>query len=122
MYTTCLIRRHSVYCLVDEVLRGEKIMPDEKKKKAIQGFFLRHAKKKNKKKTILLFKKWINHREFVYFHDYNLTLENHFYFFLRCEPDRMFHLLFFFLRRGQKDPGRISSTKQYTECRLKDTC
>ena len=34
-----VIRRHSVYCLVDEVLRREKIMPDEKKDLAIQFFF-----------------------------------------------------------------------------------
>ena len=33
-----VVRRYSVYCLVDEVLRHEKIMPDEKKKLAIQFF------------------------------------------------------------------------------------
>ncbi len=33
------VERHSVYCLVDEVLRFEKIMPDEEKKLAIQYFF-----------------------------------------------------------------------------------
>ena len=55
------IRRHSVYCLVDEVLQHEKIMSDEKK--------------------------------------------------------------IFSLRRGQKYPCRTSSTKPYTECRLRNlTC
>ncbi len=43
-------------------------------------------------------------------------IEHLFYFFLRCEPNRRFY--FFFLQRGQKDPCRSSSTKQYTECGL----
>ncbi len=33
------VRQHSVYCLVDEVVRREKIMPDKKKKLAIRFFF-----------------------------------------------------------------------------------
>ncbi len=56
--------------------------------------------------------------EFVYFHNKKLTFKILFYFFLRCEPERIFYFLFFFLRRGQKDPCRTLSTKQYTECRL----
>ena len=56
--------------------------------------------------------------KFVYFLDKKLTFQHFFYFFLRCEPDRRFYFLFFFLRRGQKDPCRSSSTKQYTECGL----
>ncbi len=56
--------------------------------------------------------------KFVYFLDKKLTFQYFFYFFLRCELDRRFYFLFFFLRRGQKDPCRSSSTKQYTECGL----
>ncbi len=52
-----IIRRHSVYCLVDEVHRCDKIMPDEKKKLAIQFFFtpLENAflKKSSKRPTPL---------------------------------------------------------------------
>ena len=42
------------------------------------------------------------------------------HFFLWCEPERIFYFWSFFLGRGQNDPCQSSSTKQYTECGLKD--
>ncbi len=90
----------------------------KKKTNPIQHFFL-FFPPTCKKNYDILFKKWMNHMESVYFHNKKLTFEHLFYFLLRCEPNRIFYFLFFILRRGQKDPCRTSSTKQYTECRLR---
>ncbi len=98
----CTLRRHSVYCLVDKVLRCEKIMPD-KKKMTIHHFFPPTCKK--------------NKDIFIYKVDKKTNFRASFYFFLRCEPKRILYI-FFPLWQGQKDPRWSSSTKKYTECRL----
>ncbi len=86
------IMRHSVYSLVDEVLRCGKIMSDKKKTKKNRNsvfFFLPRARK-----TLL----------FIFSSDVSQNED---------------FILFFFLLRGQKDPCWRSLTKQYAECGLK---
>ncbi len=77
-------------------------------------FYFRHARKT----MMFLFKKWINHIEFyiIYFHDKKINFEQFFFPPMQAREDIL--LLFFFLQRGQNDPHRSSSTKQYTECCL----
>ncbi len=88
------------------------------KKLAIQVFLFFFFSSDMQEKQWCNYKKRIIHRDFVYFHDKKLSLEHLFYFFPRYKPDRLFYFLFFFLRWGQKDPCRSSSTKQYIECRF----
>ena len=72
-------------------------------------FFLQRARKT----IIFLLNTWINYREFVYLYDKKLTLEHHFYFFLRCMPDRIFYFLFFFPRQAKRPLSELVNQTIY---------
>ncbi len=103
------IRRHSVYYLVDEVLRCDEIMPDENNKLTFRFFFSFFPL------TFLKNKGYFFKTVHKYYAIYLKRM-----IFSRCEPERKnCYFYFFFLRQGGKIPCRTPLTKQYTECHLR---
>ena len=87
-HLTFYVRRHSVYCLVDEVLRCDEIKQDEKKNWLSCCFFLRHARKIKfflSKKCIL-----VNTTQFVFTRCYfpDVTQQANFILFFFPPPRR----------------------------------
>ena len=109
------VRPLSLYCLVDEVLRRGKIMPDEEKKTWHFVF-------------ILFFPPtWPKNQRFfsrkLYKSSWYLLISTHksnfLTFFSSDQRQNVnFYFFFFLLRQRTKDPCRSSSTKQYSECGL----
>ena len=112
------LRPLSLYCLVDEVLRHGKIMPDENKNLTFCFYFI-FSSDMTKKKQGFFFRKLCKSSWNLLIFTCKSNFPLFFYFFLRPEATGKVLFLFFFLRQGTKDPCRSSSTKQYSEFGLK---